>query len=67
MIDYPRPVTRPPSGSDSDALRVPAEQQSGGASDYLRLAETWVGAHPAVALGLALFAGAGVGWLIKRR
>lgn len=67
MIDYPRPVTRPRSGSNSDPQRVPAEQHSGGANDYLRIAETWVGTHPAVALGLALLAGAGVGWLIKRR
>lgn len=67
MIHFQQPVARPRSGSDSEAQRQAREQQSGGAGEILRTAESWVGAHPAVALGLALFAGAGVGWLVKRR
>lgn len=67
MIDYPRPATPLRSGRGSEPQQVPAEQQSGDASDYLRVAETWVGAHPAAALGVALVVGAGVGWLLKRR
>lgn len=66
MIHYQEPVARPPRG-DSESQPVGGNQQAGGAGEYLRVAEIWVGAHPAAALGLALLAGAGVGWLVKRR
>jgi ElaB/YqjD/DUF883 family membrane-anchored ribosome-binding protein len=67
MIDYQQPAAPPRRGSAFEAQRTPGEQQSGGGREYLVAAESWVRAHPAAALGVAFFAGAGLGWVVKRR
>jgi ElaB/YqjD/DUF883 family membrane-anchored ribosome-binding protein len=67
MIDYQQPAVPPRRGSASEAHRAPGEQQTGGMREYVAAAKSWVRANPAAALGVALFAGAGVGWLVKRR
>jgi hypothetical protein len=67
MIDYQQPAAPLRRESDFETQRMPGERHAGGPREYLGTAESWVRAYPAAALGVAFLAGAGVGWLIKRR
>jgi hypothetical protein len=67
MIKF-QPQTVPQrSGTVSSNMSLSEFRRIAASVDYRRIVESWVVEHPAMSLGVALIAGAGVGWLVKRR
>jgi ElaB/YqjD/DUF883 family membrane-anchored ribosome-binding protein len=66
MIQFANGRTRSPTAADDRQRDAPIAARIGNLLERRRI-EQWVGEHPLASIGAALFSGAALGWLIKRR